>query len=266
MAFSVIVRSIDLVLLVTAGYIRKPMKLFNTVRQRLLDEGRLKRYLVYAAGEIILVVIGIFIALQLNTWKADQRDRISERVHLENLREDLHLQLEVIHAQMVHDTSMTLRADSAMTFFSGTMSFEDLERRLYGSYNLGSRKTFVASDATFKVLLSTGGMNLIGDPRLRTDLMRYHQQLDYTTQVINTNNRLIDELFSLYAASNAPSFSRDAQGRLETNVELSGQDRFRIYESIEQRRVLSSIALTVAEKQRLATLQMIARLEQFIKR
>ena len=42
------------------------MKLFTKVRRRLLDDGRLKRYLVYAAGEIILVVIGIFIALQLN--------------------------------------------------------------------------------------------------------------------------------------------------------------------------------------------------------
>ncbi len=240
------------------------MKLFHKVRQRLLDEGQLKRYLVYAFGEIILVVIGILIALQLNSWKADQRDRASEKVHLENLREDLQLQLEVIHAQMVHDSSMILRADSTMAFFTGNMGLEDLERRLYGSRKLGWRKTFVASDATFKVLLSTGGMNLIGDPRLRTDLMRYHQQLDYTTQVVNTNNRLIDELFSLNAASNAPSFSRDARGQLETNVELSGQDRFRLYESIEQRGVLSEIALVVLEKQRIATERMIERLDKAI--
>lgn len=242
------------------------MKVFNTVRKRLLDDGRLKRYLVYAVGEIILVVIGIFIALQLNTWKADQQDRASEKVHLENLREDLDLQLEVIRTQMVHDSSMILRADSAKAFFTDNMGLVDLERRLYGSRKLGWRKTFVASDATFKVLLSTGGMNLIGDLRLRTDLMRYHQQLDYTTQVVNTNNRLIDELFSLYAASNAPSFSRDAQGRLDPNTALSGQDRFRLYECIEQRRVLSEIALIVLEKQRTATEQMIARLDKVIER
>lgn len=241
------------------------MKAFNKVRQRMLADGRLQRYLVYAAGEIILVVVGIFIALQLNAWKAEQRDRASEKIHLENLREDLHLQLEVIHAQMVHDTSMTLRADSAMAFFSGGMSLEELEGRVYGSRSLGWRKTFVASDATFKVLLSTGGMNLISEPRLRTDLMRYHQQLDYTTQVVNTNNRLIDELFSLNAASNAPSFSRDAKGRLENDAELSGQDRYRLFESIEQRRGLSQIALGICEKQRIATEQMIARLDDVIR-
>ncbi len=124
----------------------------------------------------------------------------------------------------------------------------------------------MASDATFKVLLYTGGMNLIGDPRLRTELMRYHQQLDYTTQVINTNNRLIDELFSLYTNNHAPSLSRDALGRLETTVELSGQDRFRIYESIEQRHLLSDIALAVLDKKRVATDQMIARLDKAIGR
>lgn len=96
--------------------------------------------------------------------------------------------------------------------------------------------------------------------------MLYHQQLDYTTQVVNTNNRLIDELFSLNAASNAPSFSRDAQGRLEIDAELSGQDRYRLFDSIEQRRGLSQIALGICEKQRIATERMIARLDQAIKR
>ncbi|MBL7962995.1 MAG: hypothetical protein JNM31_04035 [Flavobacteriales bacterium] len=240
------------------------MKLFNKVRQGLLAQGRLKRYLVYAIGEIILVVVGILIALQLNAWKADQRDRAAERAHLENLRDDLHLQLEVIHSQMVHDSTMIKKADSVMAYFSGGLGLDELERRMFGSYQLGWRKTFVASDATFKVLLSTGGLNLIREARLRNDLMRYHQQLDYTTQVINTNNRLIDEMFSLNAVNNAPSFSRDAQGRIETTSALTGQDRYRLYDCIEQRGVLSRIALTICEKQRIATEEMIARLDQAI--
>ncbi|MBK9289481.1 MAG: hypothetical protein IPN38_17845 [Flavobacteriales bacterium] len=39
---------------------------------------------------------------------------------------------------------------------------------------------------------------------------------------MNTNNRLIDELFSLYPANQGPSFSRDAAGRLDKTVVLSG--------------------------------------------
>jgi hypothetical protein len=242
------------------------MKAFNRTRQRLLGDGRFKRYLLYAFGEIVLVVVGILIALQLNAWKADQHDRRLERVQLENLREDLQLQLEVIRAQMVHDSTMIRKADSAMTFFSGGMSMRELEAQLFGSYRLGWRKTFVASDATFNVLLSTGGMNLIRDARLRTTLMRYHQRLNYTTQVINTNNGLIDALFSLNASNATPSFSMDTNGNIEDSAALTGQERYRLHELIKQRRDLSQIALTICEAQRLATEEMMEALDNVLGR
>ncbi|MBK8633970.1 MAG: hypothetical protein IPN72_10580 [Saprospiraceae bacterium] len=44
------------------------IKLFRNIRQSLLAEGKTSKYLKYAIGEIILVVIGILIALSINTW------------------------------------------------------------------------------------------------------------------------------------------------------------------------------------------------------
>ncbi len=44
------------------------IKFFRHIRQRLLTENKLSKYLIYAIGEIILVVIGILIALQINNW------------------------------------------------------------------------------------------------------------------------------------------------------------------------------------------------------
>ena len=56
------------------------IKLFRKIRQNLLSEGKTGRYLKYAIGEIVLVVIGILIALQINNWneenKADQFEMI----------------------------------------------------------------------------------------------------------------------------------------------------------------------------------------------
>jgi hypothetical protein len=46
-------------------------RIFNSIRQRLLKENRLTRYLVYAVGEILLVVIGILIALNINNTSAE---------------------------------------------------------------------------------------------------------------------------------------------------------------------------------------------------
>ena len=51
------------------------IKFFRGIRQNLLSKGKTGKYLKYAAGEIILVVIGILIALQLNEWN-DQRKEL----------------------------------------------------------------------------------------------------------------------------------------------------------------------------------------------
>ena len=50
-------------------------RIFNSVRQQLLKESRFKRYLVYAVGEVVLVVIGILIALQINTWNEQRKQK-----------------------------------------------------------------------------------------------------------------------------------------------------------------------------------------------
>lgn len=64
-------------------------RIFNSIRQRLLKENRLTRYLVYAVGEIVLVVVGILIALQINTWNQVRQMRAAECVVLHKLLVDL---------------------------------------------------------------------------------------------------------------------------------------------------------------------------------
>jgi sensor domain CHASE-containing protein len=51
------------------------IKFFRKIRQRLLTENKLSKYLLYAIGEIVLVVIGILIALMLNTQKEQNTNK-----------------------------------------------------------------------------------------------------------------------------------------------------------------------------------------------
>ena len=48
------------------------IKFFRRIRQQLLTENKFGKYLKYAIGEIILVVIGILIAIQINTWNENK--------------------------------------------------------------------------------------------------------------------------------------------------------------------------------------------------
>ncbi|WP_268033034.1 DUF6090 family protein [Algoriphagus sp. PAP.12] len=61
------------------------ISLFRKIRKKLLTENRVTRYLAYAIGEIILVVIGILIALQINLWNEGQKQAKSRRQFTESL-------------------------------------------------------------------------------------------------------------------------------------------------------------------------------------
>lgn len=67
------------------------LKFFRQIRQKLLQENRFSKYLLYAIGEIVLVVIGILIALQINNWNEQRKATIEEKEILENLYENLTL-------------------------------------------------------------------------------------------------------------------------------------------------------------------------------
>jgi hypothetical protein len=53
------------------------IKFFRKIRQNLLSEGKTVKYLKYAIGEIVLVVIGILIALSINNWNENQKKKNS---------------------------------------------------------------------------------------------------------------------------------------------------------------------------------------------
>jgi len=54
------------------------IKFFRRIRKRLLTENKFSKYLLYALGEILLVVIGILIALQINTWNEELKNQKNE--------------------------------------------------------------------------------------------------------------------------------------------------------------------------------------------
>lgn len=65
------------------------VKLFSNIRKQLLGEGKTGKYLKYAFGEIILVVIGILLALQINNWNIENSNSAQEQEYLKRLIQEL---------------------------------------------------------------------------------------------------------------------------------------------------------------------------------
>ncbi len=70
------------------------IKFFRKIRQKLLVENKLSLYLIYAIGEIVLVVIGILIALQINNWNEERKANISENKALIALKNEFDKNIE----------------------------------------------------------------------------------------------------------------------------------------------------------------------------
>ncbi|TFV93645.1 hypothetical protein E4S40_15490 [Algoriphagus kandeliae] len=64
------------------------LKFFRKIRQSLLGKASIRKYLIYAIGEILLVVIGILIALQVNTWNEERKREKEENQYLNSLLND----------------------------------------------------------------------------------------------------------------------------------------------------------------------------------
>lgn len=80
------------------------IKLFRNIRQNLLNEGKTSKYLKYTIGEIVLVVIGILIALQINNWNEYRTKQQILKTHPTNLIQDLKADQKTIkNLEKVHN-------------------------------------------------------------------------------------------------------------------------------------------------------------------
>ena len=73
---------------------------FRAIRQKLFHEGKLLRYLTYAIGEILLIIIGIMLALQLNNWNEDRKAQEEIQIYVEQLIENVNAALFVVNEEI----------------------------------------------------------------------------------------------------------------------------------------------------------------------
>ena len=73
------------------------LRFFRALRQKLLSENRLGKYTLYALGEILLVVVGILIAFQLDAWREEAGEKRLEQKALRNLQLDFQYNRGQLH-------------------------------------------------------------------------------------------------------------------------------------------------------------------------
>jgi hypothetical protein len=152
------------------------IKLFRKIRQKLLEENKIGSYLKYAIGEIILVVIGILIALQINNWNEQKKNLASEQLYYCRILEDFELDKQLI--EEIKEKS-NYRIDTSKEILLDLDSGTKDKHYLINQFILAARsEVYEPRNVTFKDLISSGNLKLINDITLKNSLIQYYSELE----------------------------------------------------------------------------------------
>jgi len=146
------------------------IKFFRKIRQKLLSENKLNKYLVYAIGEIVLVVIGILIALQINNVNEERKDRDREVNYLRNLKADLNSEIQ---NNQYFATYRFEKARACASLLNGKepITINEVENYTDTYETVFVWNQYVPNNNTFKELLSSGNLSLIKNNSIKNKLL-----------------------------------------------------------------------------------------------
>lgn len=149
------------------------IKFFRTLRQRLLSENKMGNYLLYAIGEIILVVIGILIALTINNANEYKKERAEEQVLLKQILSEFKSNLEQL------DQKIDIRNEMMQSAKQFMRLIDHPELRNKDSVDMLIAKTipYTTFDPIVNDLGSSGELKLIRDAELKQALTRWSSNI-----------------------------------------------------------------------------------------
>ncbi|MEM9050967.1 MAG: DUF6090 family protein [Bacteroidota bacterium] len=152
------------------------IKFFRTIRQRLLAENRFSRYLLYAIGEIVLVVVGILLALQINTSSQNSQNRAKEIKYLESFKHDLESDIVELERVIEKSTRVSQRADSLLMYLTSAEIDFSIKYDRY-VFSLTGFTIYLSQEGTVQDIIGSGNLNLITNDSVRLKLVTWDADL-----------------------------------------------------------------------------------------
>jgi len=190
------------------------IKFFRHIRKALLMENRTGKYFKYAIGEIVLVVIGILIALQINNWNENRIAQNSKTQYCEQLLEEIEFDIQGINDQIERLEGDIKSYNSYVAIYeTPDISIDTIYKNIKkvpASNGLASFNT-----KTIEVLKSTGDIKLFSN-KIQTQLVILENRHKYYFDAHKAN-------YGIYMSTLAGSYLMNA---LSIERKLANQERF----------------------------------------
>ena len=155
------------------------LKFFRKIRQNLVIDSkadsradRLNKYLLYAIGEIILVVVGILIALQINNWNKQREEGLLEIKILEEIRTNLELDLLEIPGDILHMDSVNW---ACINFIDFVKNNESPSKEFYKIAGMVRVRPHFDPNVSGYELLVAKGVGAISNDSLRNAISQLYE-------------------------------------------------------------------------------------------
>lgn len=163
------------------------IKFFRRIRQDLLNEGRTSKYFKYAIGEIILVVIGILIALQINTWKENSKENSIKASYIASLIVDYKKDTLQLNEGLVENAFHLKSLDSIYQSLNSEHIQLEHFLHVFKTFNGNIRTQTTFNTNSYNVLIASGSIDIL-DKELIENLMELNRLQNHLTQVIIGNS------------------------------------------------------------------------------
>ena len=143
------------------------IKFFRKIRYELLEKNKTGKYLKYAFGEIVLVVIGILIALQINNWNEERKIKQKETIILKELLASINSDLKSY--EIFYDSRLERKANGIDSLFAYIFDKKEIKDSLFMDFytNMSENILVRFDNGSFEGLKSSG-IDIISNDSLKT--------------------------------------------------------------------------------------------------
>lgn len=166
------------------------LKFFRRIRHNLLSENKFSKYLLYAIGEIILVVIGILIALQINNWNEKRIKASLEKKYYTNIKRQLNEDNFALKSSIDYNSNFLKQFNYAIDLIEN-YDLKMADSLVKISINLLEYSDFHRQSNIYETMVNSGEIKLLQNQEIIERLQRLEEKYILINKLENTHSEAI---------------------------------------------------------------------------
>lgn len=186
------------------------LRLFRYLRRKIIQDGNLKNYFIYAIGEILLIMVGILLALQVNTIKENKEKRKDELTVYKTIRDQIKNYKDIL------ENDLNFNKDFMMQFEYANVIIENKDRTKTDTLGkiasqLINFSDFDGTGDIYETIVNSGEIKLLNNANIVDEVRRLEEQF----LLINRSENIHYEFIKAYIVSSLKSNVNFSTGELQ---------------------------------------------------